>query len=101
MKKGVVILQKFISIPTIESGLYMFGGHQRTVNGGWSFFEQRHQVFEVMVVVDGYQLTEIRDQSPMDLGPGDAIIIAPGTLHTNQNASKTAPMTYMLSLIHI
>lgn len=95
MKKGVVILQKFISIPTIESGLYMFGGHQHTVNGGWSFFEQKHQVFEVMIVIDGYQLTEIRDHDSMILGPGDGIIIAPGTLHTNSNMSKTAPMTYM------
>ena len=95
LKRGMMTVQKFISFPTIESGLYMFGGHKHTVNGGWSFFEQRHQVFEVMVVVDGHQLTEIRDQSPMDLGPGDAIIIAPGTLHTNRNASKTASMTYM------
>lgn len=88
-------MQNFISIPTIESGLYMFGGHQHTVNGSWSFFEQRHQVFEVMVVVKGHQITEIRGHTPFDLGPGDAIIIAPGTYHTNRNASSTDKMTYM------
>lgn len=92
---GVEIVQSFISIPTIESGLYMFGGHKHTVNGSWSFFEQRHQVFELMVVVDGHQITEMRDHEPFDLGPGDAIIIAPGTYHTNRNASATVKMTYM------
>lgn len=88
-------MQEFISFPTIESGLYMFGGHRHTVNGGWSFFEQSHQVLELMVVMAGHQLTEIREQSSIDLGPGDAIIIAPGTLHTNRNASKHQSMTYM------
>lgn len=87
-------MKNFISIPTIESGLYMFGGHQHTVKGGWSFFEQRHQVFELMVVLDGHQLTEFRGQSPITMGSGDAIIIAPGTYHTNRNASKTEKMTY-------
>lgn len=88
-------MQSFISIPTIESGLYMFGGHKHTVNGSWSFFEQKHQVFELMVIVNGHQITEIRDHEPIDLGPGDAIIIAPGTYHTNHNASATSKMTYM------
>ncbi len=88
-------MQKFVSFPTIESGLYMFGGHRHTVNGGWSFFEQKHQVLELMVIVAGHQLTEIRDQTTIDLGPGDAVLIAPGTLHTNRNASRTQKMTYM------
>lgn len=89
------MMQSFISIPTIESGLYMFGGHKHTVNGSWSFFEQRHQVFELMVIINGHQVTEIRDHEPLNLGPGDAIIIAPGTYHNNRNASSTAKMTYM------
>lgn len=88
-------METFVSIPTIESGLYMFGGHKHTVKGSWSFFEQRHQVFELMVITDGHQITEIRDHEPIDLGPGDAIIIAPGTYHTNRNSSATAQMTYM------
>lgn len=88
-------MQQFISIPAIRSGLYMFGGHKHTVNGSWSFFEQRHQVFELMVVVFGKQLTEFRDQSPIVMNPGDAMIISPGTYHTNRNASSTAKMTYM------
>ena len=69
-------MQKFISIPTIESGLYMFGGHKHTVSGGWSFIEQRHQVFEIMVIIRGHQLTEIRNQNSIVLGPGDTLIIA-------------------------
>lgn len=88
-------MQEFISIPTIESGIYMFGGHLHTVNGGWSFFEQSHQVIEVMVVTSGYQLTEIQGMDPIKLGPGDAILISPGTKHTNRNASLNDSMTYM------
>ena len=88
-------MQNFVSIPTIESGLYMFGGHLRTVNGAWSFFEQQHQVFELMVVVEGKQITKFRDHEPIMLGPGDSILIAPGTYHTNRNASVTQKMTYM------
>ena len=88
-------MQNFISFPTIESGIYMFGGHRHTVNGNWSFFEKSHQVFELMVIVDGHQITEIRNRTPIDLGPGEAIIIAPGTYHINYNASKTNKMTYM------
>lgn len=93
--KAVKLMQSFISIPTIESGLYMFGGHKHTVNGSWSFFEQRHQVFELMAITSGHQITMIRDHEQLNLGPGDAIIIAPGTYHTNRNASSTAKMTYM------
>lgn len=88
------VMQQFISIPTIMSGLYMFGGHRHTVNGSWSFFEQRHQVFELMVVKNGHQLTEFRDQPTIKMGPGDAMIISPGTYHTNRNASQTEKMTY-------
>ena len=88
-------MQEFISIPTIKSGLYMFGGHQHTVSGGWSFFEQSHQVLELMVILDGSQITNIRHQLPLTLNAGDAVLIAPGTLHTNKNASKERPLTYM------
>lgn len=91
----VITMQKFVSIPTIESGLYMFGGHMHTVNGSWSFFEQRHQVFELMVVTEGHQITDFRDQAAVNMGPGDALIISPGTYHTNRNASAAAKMTYM------
>ena len=87
-------MQQFISFPTIESGLYMFGGHRHTVAGGWHFFEQRHQVFELMTISKGCQLTEIKGGPTIELGPGDAIIIAPETYHTNSNQSTQTPMTY-------
>ncbi len=88
-------MQGFISFPTIESDLYMFGGHQATMSGGWSSFEQEHQVLTLMVIIAGHQLTEICGQTTIDLGPGDAILVAPGTLHLNRNASRTQKMTCM------
>lgn len=88
-------MKDFVSIPTIESGLYTFGGHQHTVKGGWSFFEQRHQVFELMTVVEGSQLTEFRGKDQLLLRAGDAVIIAPGTYHVNRNASARDELTYI------
>lgn len=87
-------MAKFTPFPVIESSLHMFGGHLRTVAGGWPFFEQKHQAFELMCVMDGHQTTQIKNQAPVTYGPGDIIIISPGTLHINFNASKKESMTY-------
>ncbi|WP_137596654.1 AraC family transcriptional regulator [Paucilactobacillus kaifaensis] len=88
-------MTKFVPLPSVESSLRLFGGHMRTVAGGWSFFEQKHQAFELMCVIDGHQSTQISDQNPVIYGPGDALIISPGTLHINSNASSTKSMTYI------
>ncbi|MFT8401607.1 MAG: AraC family transcriptional regulator [Lentilactobacillus diolivorans] len=88
-------MKKFVSIPVIESGLYVFGGHMHTVPGGWSFFEQKHQAFELMCILKGQQTTEIRGLAPMTYGPGSVIIISPGSLHTNRNANKDKELTYI------
>lgn len=88
-------MKKFVSIPMIESGLYVFGGHMHTVPGGWSFFEQKHQAFELMCLLKGQQITEIKGLAPMTYGPGNVLIISPGSLHTNRNASKDKELTYI------
>jgi len=88
-------MKPFIPIPVVDSSLYLFGGHQRTVPGGWQFFEQKHQAFELMCIVDGRQTTTIKDLGAYDYGPGNVMIISPGTLHTNQNSSQDAEMTYI------
>ncbi len=48
--------KRFVSLPVVESSIYIFGGHQRTVPGGWSLLEQKHQVFELVLLKDGRQL---------------------------------------------
>lgn len=88
-------MKPFVPIPVVDSSLYLFGGHQRTVPGGWQFFEQKHQAFELMCVVDGRQTTEIKNLGTYDYGAGDVMIISPGTLHTNKNSSEDAEMTYI------
>lgn len=88
-------MKKFIPLPAIESGFSMFGGHMRTVPGGWSFFEQKHQAFELLCVLEGHQTTKIENLPPFIYGPGDVIIISPGTNHINYNTSKTECMTYV------
>lgn len=87
--------KKFVSLPVVDSSLYLFGGHQRTVPGGWQFFEQKHQAFELMCVIAGEQTTEIKGLSNYTYGAGNVMIISPGTLHTNRNASETKEMTYI------
>lgn len=88
-------MKNFVPIPVIDSSLYLFGGHMRTVPGGWQFFEQKHQAFELMCVIDGRQTTEIKGVSSYSYGAGDVMIISPGTLHTNKNSSDQDPMTYI------
>ncbi|KRL98306.1 helix-turn-helix domain-containing protein [Levilactobacillus hammesii] len=88
-------MKRFVSLPVVDSSLYLFGGHMRTVPGGWQFFEQKHQAFELMCVIDGRQTTEIKNLVTYDYGAGDAIIISPGTVHTNQNSSSEQDMTYI------
>ncbi|BAP84741.1 AraC family transcriptional regulator [Paucilactobacillus hokkaidonensis JCM 18461] len=88
-------MAKFVPLPSVESSLRLFGGHMRTVAGGWSFFEQKHQAFELMCVIEGHQTTQIGNLKPVVYGPGDALIISPGTLHINFNTSSTEPMTYI------
>ncbi|TGD17620.1 helix-turn-helix domain-containing protein [Levilactobacillus suantsaiihabitans] len=88
-------MKPFVPIPVVDSSLYLFGGHQRTVPGGWQFFEQKHQAFELMCVVEGRQTTEIKGNGAFDYGAGEVMIISPGTLHTNKNTSETASMTYI------
>lgn len=88
-------MKPFVPIPVVDSSLYLFGGHRRTVPGGWQFFEQKHQAFELMCVVAGRQTTEIKNLGHYDYGPGDVMIISPGTLHTNKNSSETVEMTYI------
>lgn len=88
-------MKRFVSLPVIDSSLYLFGGHMRTVPGGWQFFEQKHQMFELMVVIEGRQTTEIKNLITYDYGAGEAIIISPGTIHTNQNSSLDQDMTYI------
>lgn len=91
----VPVTNDFVAIPSLESSVRLFGGHMRTVVGGWKFFGQQHQSFELMCVVAGQQVTEMKNLPPMVYGAGEALIISPGTWHINANASQTAPMTYI------
>lgn len=88
-------MKRFIPIPDVESGLYIFGGHQHTVPGGWTFFPQKHQAFELMCILKGSQTTIIDGAEPKTYGPGSVMIIAPGTMHNNKNASEDEEMTYI------
>lgn len=89
------MMKPFVPIPVVDSSLYLFGGHQRTVPGGWQFFEQKHQAFELMCVTAGHQTTEIKNLATYTYGSGDVMVISPGTLHTNKNSSDTEEMTYI------
>ncbi|MCW3778542.1 helix-turn-helix domain-containing protein [Levilactobacillus namurensis] len=85
----------FVAIPSLESNIRLFGGHTRTVAGGWKFFGQIHQSFELMCVTHGKQITRMKNLPPMIYGTGEVLIISPGTWHVNENASQQDSMTYI------
>lgn len=87
------ILDDHISLPVIKSSVNLFGGHLRKVEAGWSFQKEKHQTFELLYVLSGHQTTEIED-NPLMYGPGEMIILSPGTHHLNYNASSIESMTY-------
>lgn len=88
-------MTKYIPIPVIESSMYLFGGHTRTVPGGWHFFPQKHKAFELMCVLEGKQTTKFENDMDVECGPGDIIIISPETKHNNFNSSETEDLTYL------
>ena len=83
-----------ILFQTLESGVYIFGCHLETVPARWQYRSDKHDLFELLYVMDGHQKTVLENQSPIICGPGEAIIIAPGTVHKNFNNSENDKMSY-------
>lgn len=70
---------------TIESNIYLHGGHlQRNQFPSWHYPREKHQLFELIAVMQG-QVTQFMGPRKRVLLPGDAIIITPETWHESFN----------------
>lgn len=74
------ILQNAHRLPVLDWNLTFFGGHEQTVNDGWSVPLNKHQAFELIYVLHGQEKIEIANETLM-LKSDDFVLIPPGFDH--------------------
>ncbi|APC79839.1 AraC family transcriptional regulator [Clostridium botulinum] len=85
-------LDEVKKLPSVDSNIRFFGGHKHSVEKGWSVSEEYHYAFEILIVLDGKQLTKA-NQHEYTINKNEIILIPPGYRHTNTCISKEG-MTY-------
>nr|WP_025775784.1 AraC family transcriptional regulator [Clostridium botulinum] len=85
-------LDEVKKLPSVDSNIRFFGGHKHSVEKGWSVLEEYHYAFEILIVLDGKQLTKA-NQHEYTINKNEIILIPPGYRHTNTCISKEG-MTY-------
>ncbi len=85
-------LDEVKKLPSVDSNIRFFGGHKHNVEKGWSVSEEYHHAFEILIVLDGKQLTKA-NQHEYTINKNEIILIPPGYRHTNTCISKEG-MTY-------
>ncbi|NFB32450.1 AraC family transcriptional regulator [Clostridium botulinum] len=85
-------LDEVKKLPSVDSNIRFFGGHKYSVEKGWSVSEEYHYAFEILIVLDGKQLTKA-NQHEYTINKNEIILIPPGYRHTNTCISKEG-MTY-------
>ncbi|MBE1305238.1 AraC family transcriptional regulator [Clostridium botulinum] len=85
-------LDEVKKLPSVDSNIRFFGGHKHRVEKGWSVSEEYHYAFEILIVLDGKQLTKA-NQHEYIINKNELILIPPGYRHTNTCISEEG-MTY-------
>ncbi len=85
-------LDEVKKLPSVDSNIRFFGGHKHSVEKGWSVSEEYHYAFEILIVLDGKQLTKA-NQHEYIINKNEIILIPPGYRHTNTCISEEG-MTY-------
>ncbi|CBZ03083.1 AraC family transcriptional regulator [Clostridium botulinum] len=85
-------LDEVKKLPSVDSNIRFFGGHKHSVEKSWSVSEEYHYAFEILIVLDGKQLTKA-NQHEYTINKNEIILIPPGYRHTNTCISKEG-MTY-------
>ncbi|OGX68688.1 MAG: hypothetical protein A2189_01500 [Paenibacillus sp. RIFOXYA1_FULL_44_5] len=67
-------------LPDVETTLKLFSIHLRTVDKAWSYPAHDHMLFELNIVLQGYQSMEI-EETPFEQTEGDILLIQPGDSH--------------------
>lgn len=94
---GVIItdktwIDKIKKLPHVDSNIRFFGGHKQRVNTGWSISEEYHHAFEILIILDGEQLTKM-DHREYKIKKDQIMLVPRGYRHTNTCISKGG-MTY-------
>lgn len=79
-------------LPHIDSNIRFFGGHKHSVKKAWTASEEYHHAFEILIILDGEQLTET-NKHEYRIEKNQIILIPPGYKHTNTCTSEEG-MTY-------
>ncbi|APH20569.1 AraC family transcriptional regulator [Clostridium botulinum] len=85
-------LDEVKKLPSVDSNIRFFGGHKHSVEKSWSVSEEYHYAFEILIVLDGKQLTKA-NQHEYIINKNEIILIPPGYRHTNTCISEEG-MTY-------
>jgi len=71
---------------TIESNIYLYGGHFQRNFPSWHYPREQHQLFELIAVMQG-SVTMFMGASRRVISAGEAVIITPETPHESFNFS--------------
>jgi mannose-6-phosphate isomerase-like protein (cupin superfamily) len=63
--------------------------HVRVEPGRVTAWHRLHDISERYLILSGRGRAEIGDESPRDVGPGDVVVIPPGTLQRITNPGRT------------
>ncbi|HDK7137420.1 TPA: helix-turn-helix transcriptional regulator [Clostridium botulinum] len=85
-------LDEVKKLPSVDSNIRFFGGHKHSVEKSWSVSEEYHYAFEILIVLDGKQLTKA-NQHEYIINKNEIILMPPGYRHTNTCISEEG-MTY-------
>ncbi|NFI54419.1 AraC family transcriptional regulator [Clostridium botulinum] len=85
-------LSKLKKLPYLDSNIRFFGGHKHKVQKGWSVLEEYHHAFEILIILEGEQLTNANNQEYI-IKKNHIMLIPPGYRHVNTCISKEG-MTY-------
>lgn len=74
-------------LPSIDWNVKFFGGHEQRVNKNWTAPKEAHVGFEIILVLEGCQETQIGNNVYIQ-HTGDIILIPPGFEHVNRCVSE-------------
>lgn len=79
-------------LPFLDSNIRFSSAHKQHVNKGWIVESTSHRAFEILIVLEGTQLTKVNGNIYI-LNKGDIFLMPPGVMHENSCISNDG-LTY-------
>ncbi|AZS14121.1 helix-turn-helix domain-containing protein [Paenibacillus lutimineralis] len=86
-------------LPAIDWNVKLFGAHMQKVENGWSVPEEAHPAFELILILEGTQIT-LLENLKYELHQGDILLIPPGFKHINQCTDEDG-LTYFIAHFNV